>query len=280
MAEKSAKEGLSHDPAHRYPKMNQLLGSVLARRRTIPGRPRTSGTISGMRLTLPTPTRFGNSSRSGNRQLARRRRKVLEPQVDKAAPASAAAVKDLALYSQYRSLSKYLVRSCLLRVKTVTGHHGESRPGAMASKRGGSPSVAGRNPAPLLSGHCRLHSGWSVGALFRSGRAAGEGAARRIFGLRGGDSPHRRLDAILPSWVLDRVEEVLSTGIAQTAWLSRARAQRKLRIGILAMRNWDDDGGREALLRVEDLSVGWRLSPTRNQYREPRRQRLASSRPS
>ena len=30
LAEKSAKEGLSHDPKHRYPKLNQVLGAVLA----------------------------------------------------------------------------------------------------------------------------------------------------------------------------------------------------------------------------------------------------------
>ena len=82
------------------------------------------------------------------------------------------------------------------------------------------------------------------------------GAARRIFGLRGGDSPHRRLDTILPAWVLDRVEEVLRTGIAQTGLTveDEREPQRKLRIGILAMRNWDDEGAKEALLSVEDLS--------------------------
>ena len=82
------------------------------------------------------------------------------------------------------------------------------------------------------------------------------GAARRIFGLRGGDSPHRRLDTILPAWVLDRVEEVLRTGIAQTGLVveDEREPQRKLRIGILSMRNWDDEGAKEALLSVEDLS--------------------------
>ena len=35
------------------------------------------------------------------------------------------------------------------------------------------------------------------------------GAARRIFGLKPGDSLQRRLDTLLPASVLDRVEEVL-----------------------------------------------------------------------
>lgn len=83
------------------------------------------------------------------------------------------------------------------------------------------------------------------------------GAARRILGLRGGDSPHRRLDTILPAWVLDRVEEVLRTGTAQTGLMveEEQEPQRTLRIGILAMRNWDDEGSKEALLSVEDLSA-------------------------
>jgi len=83
------------------------------------------------------------------------------------------------------------------------------------------------------------------------------GAARRMFGLRGGDSPHRRLDTILPAWVLDRVEEVLRTGQGQEGILVEDEQVpgRRLRVGIQAMRNWDDEGAQEALLSVEDLSA-------------------------
>jgi PAS domain S-box-containing protein len=83
------------------------------------------------------------------------------------------------------------------------------------------------------------------------------GAARRIFGLRGGDSPHRRLDTILPAWLLDRVEEVLRTGTPQTGILieEQREVKRRLRVGILAIRNWDDEATQEALLSVEDLSA-------------------------
>src|SRR5579863_10054279 len=74
------------------------------------------------------------------------------------------------------------------------------------------------------------------------------GAARRIFGLRGGESPHRRLDTILPAWLLDRVEEVIRTGTPQTGILieEQREVKRRLRVGILAIRNWDDEATQEA----------------------------------
>jgi two-component system cell cycle sensor histidine kinase/response regulator CckA len=79
-------------------------------------------------------------------------------------------------------------------------------------------------------------------------------AARKIFGLHAGGSP-RRMDAILPASLLDRIEEVLNTGVQQTGvMVENGRDKRRLRIGILAIRNWDDEAAQEALLTVEDLT--------------------------
>ena len=80
------------------------------------------------------------------------------------------------------------------------------------------------------------------------------GAARRIFGLHTGESP-RRMDSILPPALLDRIEEVLNTGVAQTGvMVESARDKRHLRVGILAIRNWDEEAAQEALLTIEDLT--------------------------
>ncbi len=79
-------------------------------------------------------------------------------------------------------------------------------------------------------------------------------AIRKIFGLIG--SPLRaRLDTLLPAWVLDRVGEVLRTGAPQTnILLPEPKTGRRLRIGILAIRSWDDESEHEALLSIEDLT--------------------------
>ncbi len=80
------------------------------------------------------------------------------------------------------------------------------------------------------------------------------GAARKIFGLHTSGSP-RRIDAVLPASMLDRIEEVLNTGVQQTGvMVESGRDKRHLRIGILAIRNWDDEAAQEALLTVEDLT--------------------------
>src|SRR4029077_8825204 len=79
-------------------------------------------------------------------------------------------------------------------------------------------------------------------------------AIRKIFGLRSGDALRGRLDALLPGWALDRVSEVLKTGVAQTNVLVEADEKRRLRIAILPIRSWDDDAAQEALLSIEDLS--------------------------
>ncbi len=79
-------------------------------------------------------------------------------------------------------------------------------------------------------------------------------AIRKIFGLTG--SPLRaRLDTLLPAWVLDRAAEVLKSGAPQTnIVMSEPKTGRRLRIGILAIRSWDDDSSPEAVLSIEDLT--------------------------
>jgi PAS domain S-box-containing protein len=81
-------------------------------------------------------------------------------------------------------------------------------------------------------------------------------AIRKIFGLRGGDALRGRLDNLLPGWVLDRVSEVLTTGVAQTNVLvdTEGDVKRHLRIAIMPIRNWDDEAAQEALLNIEDLT--------------------------
>src|ERR1019366_7047297 len=80
------------------------------------------------------------------------------------------------------------------------------------------------------------------------------GAARKIFGLQTGEYP-RRMDTILPPSLLDRIEEVLKTSVRQTGvMVENGRDKRRLRVGILAIRNWDEEAAQEALLTVEDLT--------------------------
>jgi two-component system cell cycle sensor histidine kinase/response regulator CckA len=80
-------------------------------------------------------------------------------------------------------------------------------------------------------------------------------AIRKIFSLRSGDSPRGRLDSLLPGWVLDRVTEVLKSGVAQTdIVVDTGREGKRVRVGIQAIRNWDDEASQEALLTIEDLT--------------------------
>jgi PAS domain S-box-containing protein len=89
------------------------------------------------------------------------------------------------------------------------------------------------------------------------------GAARKIFGLQTGDSPHRRMDTILPASLLDRIEEVLKTGVSAIGvMIETGRDQRRLRVGVLAIRNWDEEAAQEALLTIEDLSAVEALTKT------------------
>lgn len=80
------------------------------------------------------------------------------------------------------------------------------------------------------------------------------GAARKMFGLHSGESP-RRMDTILPASLLDRIEEVLKTNGQQTGLIVETdRDKRRLRVGILAIRNWDEEAAQEALLTIEDVT--------------------------
>lgn len=81
-------------------------------------------------------------------------------------------------------------------------------------------------------------------------------AVKRILGLQGGQPLRGRLDALLPGWLLDRVQDVLKTGTAQTDLIveSEHEGKRTFRIAIQAIRNWDDEAAQEALLTIEDLS--------------------------
>lgn len=79
-------------------------------------------------------------------------------------------------------------------------------------------------------------------------------AARKIFGLHAGEFP-RRIDTILPASLLDRIEEVLKTTVQQTGvMVESVRDKRSLRVGILAIRNWDEEAAQEAVLTIEDLT--------------------------
>ncbi len=76
----------------------------------------------------------------------------------------------------------------------------------------------------------------------------------RSLGCTTGESP-RRMDTILPASLLDRIEEVLKTSVPQTGvMVESGRDQRRLRVGIQAIRNWDEEAAQEALLTVEDLT--------------------------
>ncbi len=78
-------------------------------------------------------------------------------------------------------------------------------------------------------------------------------AARRIFEVENRETLQRKLDMLLPAWVLDRTREVLKSGVPQTN-LMLDTGNRRLRMNISAIRNWDDDAAVEALLTIEDLS--------------------------
>jgi two-component system cell cycle sensor histidine kinase/response regulator CckA len=79
-------------------------------------------------------------------------------------------------------------------------------------------------------------------------------AARRIFGLHAGESP-RRMDTMLPASLLDRIGEVLKSNVPQTGvFIETGRERRRLRFGILAIRNWDEEAAQEALITIEDFT--------------------------
>lgn len=70
-----------------------------------------------------------------------------------------------------------------------------------------------------------------------------------------------RLDAVLPAWVLERVANVMKTGAAESNLLIDSVPGRQLQIGIVAIPGWDGDGGREALLTVQELGAAVAVRP-------------------
>ncbi len=79
------------------------------------------------------------------------------------------------------------------------------------------------------------------------------GAARRMLGLASHGPLAARVDTILPGWVLERVGQVLESGVPQGGLLIEEGARRWLRIGISAIRSWEESEP-EAVLAIEDLS--------------------------
>ena len=79
---------------------------------------------------------------------------------------------------------------------------------------------------------------------------------RKIFGFRSGESVPSRLDALLPRWVLDRVQEVVKTGTSQTGILADTELNggRSLRLGIQLIHKWVDEAEQEILLTIEDVT--------------------------
>lgn len=79
---------------------------------------------------------------------------------------------------------------------------------------------------------------------------------RRIFGSRRGDPVGGQLDTLLPTWVLEKVREVLDTGVPQNNILVQMEREAGtfLRVSIQSIRSWDDETEREALVTIEDVS--------------------------
>ena len=81
-------------------------------------------------------------------------------------------------------------------------------------------------------------------------------AVRRVFGLRSGDALRGRLDALLPSEVLDQVREVFSSNAARNGVLANllpGHGGGRVRIAIQPIRSWDYSGEQEVLLTIEEV---------------------------
>jgi len=82
-------------------------------------------------------------------------------------------------------------------------------------------------------------------------------AVRRVFGLRSGDPLRGRLDALLPSEVLDQVREVFSSNAARNGVLANllpGHGAGRVRIAIQPIRSWDYSGEQEVLLTIEEMA--------------------------
>ncbi|MGD0618693.1 MAG: PAS domain-containing protein [Bryobacteraceae bacterium] len=82
-------------------------------------------------------------------------------------------------------------------------------------------------------------------------------AVRRVFGLRSGDPLRGRLDALLPSEVLDQVRQVFSSNAARNGVLANllpGHGAGRVRIAIQPIRSWDYSGEQEVLLTIEEMA--------------------------
>lgn len=80
-------------------------------------------------------------------------------------------------------------------------------------------------------------------------------AVRKILSLPEQGSLRLRMDAVLPRSALDRVEQVIKTRTPETNIVVDAGAGRRLQIGIVMIPAWDEEGGREALVMVQELGA-------------------------
>jgi len=84
-------------------------------------------------------------------------------------------------------------------------------------------------------------------------------AVRKAFGVP--EQSSIRLDAVLPFWVLERVGNAMKTGATEANIVVDSGPGRRLQIGIVAIPGWDGDGGREALLTVQELGAAVAVPP-------------------
>ena len=78
-------------------------------------------------------------------------------------------------------------------------------------------------------------------------------AVRKILNLPEQGPLRLRIDAVLPHSALDRVRQVTKTRAAETNIAVDAGAGRRLQIGIAVIPAWEEEGGREVLLTIQEL---------------------------
>jgi PAS domain S-box-containing protein len=87
-------------------------------------------------------------------------------------------------------------------------------------------------------------------------------AFRHSFGLRSEDLRRKSIEQIIPSpQLVERIRDVHVNGMAQPDLYLEVDG-RPLRIALVPIRNWDDEGELETLLMVEDLRVIGSMLPT------------------
>lgn len=80
-------------------------------------------------------------------------------------------------------------------------------------------------------------------------------AVRKLLSLPEQGALRIRLDAVLPRPALDRIEQVMKTRTAETNIVVDTAAGRRLQIGIAMIPAWDEEGGREALVTIQELGA-------------------------